>query len=1010
MTDTYAAGATGAESETPARAEDLRTVSKFDKGNLLRVLKAWFKEDASFSSPWREQAKKDFAFAAGRQWAAEDKEILEDQGRPDIVFNRTLPVLKIVAGIEINSRHEIKYLPRGVEDTAVNEVLTAGSRWMADTCDAEDEQSEAFQFACKCGMGWCLSDDALVRLPNTHFATTRLYSGAVIQIDLENGKQLTGTPNHPVLTDVGWKRLCDLHEGDNLVNSAFLERVQGLPVEQFDKVETRLKDKIDAFRAGREVLRFLTAPDDFYSDGAGSKVHIVYADRSLRDKLLHIAGLQKRQKTGLAGWNLLSLRGIALAAHSLLQRAIHAAVGQPPLNAAHAPSAYISGGGVLPQFISGSPQPDLYRSVGETESGSDLARRKVFREVETGDLVDRDLGRGASMSLANGVPSAHQSRVNAPRRYSEFIADFFDWKPNLEIEARKLLSGDGESAQFVTRVVRRIVKQVSDFPVHDVGTSLGFFVAGDVITSNTEQRLDYEINPKGDYVEDNIDPREMFWDKSARKKNLVDARRMWRLRKMPIDEARDIADGLGLKNPSDQDLDATWAHGFETEDEEESKSYEEKQLREDSSPSEGDRREVTIIEAQWYERECYYLVVDLMDPEARKLEVTEREYPMLKKRAEEVGIQLKALKLKRRVYKRAFIGGVILGEVGPAPLNDRFSWSCITGELDADTGLWFGLITLMRDPQTWANKWLSQVLHIMNSNAKGGVFAEADAFEDTSEAEDTYAQADSITWTAKGSLSGPNPKIVPKPQAQFPAGFMQLLDFAIRAIPDVTGINLELMGLRDINQPGILEAQRKQAAMTILATLFDSLRRFRKIVGRGRLYLMQNFIADGRIIRVTGEAGVRAMPLLKDAVQGEYDVVVDDAPTSPNQKEVTWSIIVQMLPVFKDMITPEVAIVLLKYSPLPSEIVAAMEKLIGQPNPKAEKVEQIQEAAVIAKIERDKAASYKDVTAGQKNQVDAAQGEIGIQTLLATLMRGVPVVPGAPKAKMPALPQGTAIN
>jgi hypothetical protein len=66
-----------------------------------------------------------------------------------------------------------------------------------------------------------------------------------------------------------------------------------------------------------------------------------------------------------------------------------------------------------------------------------------------------------------------------------------------------------------------------------------------------------------------------------------------------------------------------------------------------------------------------------------------------------------------------------------------------------------------------------------------------------------------------------------------------------RAAELPAGINLEFIELRDVNQSGILEAQRNQAAMAILATPFDRLRGFRKQVGRIRLLPIQNFPADG---------------------------------------------------------------------------------------------------------------------------------------------------------------------
>jgi hypothetical protein len=70
-----------------------------------------------------------------------------------------------------------------------------------------------------------------------------------------------------------------------------------------------------------------------------------------------------------------------------------------------------------------------------------------------------------------------------------------------------------------------------------------------------------------------------------------------------------------------------------------------------------------------------------------------------------------------------FLGNEPL-QKGPAPIKGRFSWACITGELDRNKGHWFGLVKIMRDPQMWTNKWLSQMLHILNSTAKDGIVAD----------------------------------------------------------------------------------------------------------------------------------------------------------------------------------------------------------------------------------------------------------------------------------------------
>ncbi len=486
----------------------------------------------------------------------------------------------------------------------------------------------------------------------------------------------------------------------------------------------------------------------------------------------------------------------------------------------------------------------------------------------------------------------------------------------------------------------------------------------------TESRLDFEENPDADYAEDRIDPLEMFWDASTKKKNLRDARRVWRKREVPLLEAN-----VMFPDFDDADLDASWARLAEVEDPK--KSVEEKRSRDQNTDDPDDKKTVTLVHGQWWEKEPYWLLADPKSGE--RVEMTEEDYQVAAGRLKKLKMPVKAVKMHRKVYKQAWIGDVVL-EQGEVPCKDHFSYQCITGERDRNNGTWFGLVKVLHDPQKWANKWLSQTLHILNTTAKGGILAEKNAFEDQRQAEETFAKPEAITWVRNGALSGANPGIMPKPASQFPAGYIQLMEFAVSSIRDTTGINLELLGMRDANQPGILEAQRKQAAMTILATMFDSLRRYRKAVGRIRLYFIQNNLSDGRLIRIVGEQGAETLPLVKDKTAGKYDVVVDDSPSSPNQKEANWTVISQMLPAFKDKLEqyPELAIAVLENSPLPSAFVDAVRKAVEKPNPQAEKQQQIAEATAIGEIDKTKSEAEKN--RAQAMQAGATAENTAVET------------------------------
>ena len=54
---------------------------------------------------------------------------MDAANRPHVVFNRVLTIIKAIAGMEINGRHEIVFLPEENDDTQVSEILSGTSRW-----------------------------------------------------------------------------------------------------------------------------------------------------------------------------------------------------------------------------------------------------------------------------------------------------------------------------------------------------------------------------------------------------------------------------------------------------------------------------------------------------------------------------------------------------------------------------------------------------------------------------------------------------------------------------------------------------------------------------------------------------------------------------------------------------------------------------------------------------------------------------------------------------------------
>jgi len=460
----------------------------------------------------------------------------------------------------------------------------------------------------------------------------------------------------------------------------------------------------------------------------------------------------------------------------------------------------------------------------------------------------------------------------------------------------------------------------------------------------TETRLDYECNPDGDPVIERVDPLEMVWDGASKKANLVDARRVMRVKsELPLSEAREKwpQDCDGNPIVDDSDYDATWASDI-TEAREETPyevHFPGEPLRHESEGAREDRT-VTVVQIQWYENEDFYRGI-MMHPETGQphmAELTPDQHMIAMNRADEIGAAYRGVQQTRRIYYKAFVGGRVLEVtkmVGPSGKPAAsFSLNCITAKWDRGKSVFYGLVRAMKGPQIYANKWLSTTVEMLSRGAKGGLMLEEGAVVDVQDFEDQWSTPGSNAYFRQGAITGG--KVQPKPQTQFPQDFMSMTQFAISSIRDVTGVNVEQLGLASGTPSGgpdtaSQEYQRRQSATVILAPLFNSLRRYRKIQGRFLLWQITEFLSDGRLVRIVGEEGDRWVPLIHDQNVLDYSVIVDDAPSSPSQKELVWNSLVTMLPLIQSIQPPpQVIMALLEYSPLPSSVVAKIKQAVAE--------------------------------------------------------------------------------
>lgn len=449
----------------------------------------------------------------------------------------------------------------------------------------------------------------------------------------------------------------------------------------------------------------------------------------------------------------------------------------------------------------------------------------------------------------------------------------------------------------------------------------------------TETRVAYDEDPMGKiWGAERTSPLEMTWDPNAKKRNLSDMRYCFH------DKWWDRADAEN-KWPALKDIDLkampeSWVDAPDFIDEEPHDASTAWMYENDSSRYYREHKdEVRITRYMYYELEPVYIVGDPVN--GKPVELDQKKFSRLKKNIEERGIQY--VKQDRRRYKQAFFAGELLLEKGDSPCKYSMPFKAITGKRDERRNLWYGLVRAMVDPQKWSNKFFMEIQDILASNRTGGAFFESSALADPRKAEEQWNEVNPLIEVNDGMID----RIKERNPIAFPAGLDRMMEFAVQSIPHVTGLSMEMLGLVDRNQPNVLEVTRKRAGMTILATIFNSLRRYNKERGRLLAWFIHEYISDGRLIKITeGDGTEKYVQLFREQADDvmNYDVIVDESPSSPNQKQETFAVLMEVIPLALKAGVP-VPPELIDYMPIPSQLADKWKEMIAsmKSNPEADK-------------------------------------------------------------------------
>lgn len=245
-------------------------------------------------------------------------------------------------------------------------------------------------------------------------------------------------------------------------------------------------------------------------------------------------------------------------------------------------------------------------------------------------------------------------------------------------------------------------------------------------------------------------------------------------------------------------------------------------------------------------------------------------------------------RVKREIVKYAIISDRVLWDYGSRPYG-CFTYEFLTGwRVEGEDGIdFYGVIDVAKGPQDFKNAILGNMLSTYMTSPKGQLLIEDDLIPNPGVFTDQFARPVGVAMVPPGFVQQKDVKWTALPAPNFPVMQPTLLQIAYQGVEELFGLSsVDLGTQQDLRRvSGTTVQAAKTASNTIVASLFDSIRRFRKRYGSLSLRFVTKHYSPQEMIRIVGEDKAEDIAGINEWGDTlRYDIKVEEAPTSPTER------------------------------------------------------------------------------------------------------------------------------